>query len=376
MKTNFTNQILFGLGLIFICAYCNAQNGLEKITVEKYYVSNADDSIASIGVLPVGSVTYRIYVDMLPGYNFQMAYGDPNHTLSINTSTSFFNNEDRGSTNPTYSKANAAKNTVMLDSWLTVGAACIGNFGILKAEDNGIANVVNVDGVLANADTSVHIPLTTQDGFISVPGKTPGTFATVGDADSAISVFDATSQVGNSFILKNGSWYVAGGASGPDTATNKVLIAQLTTNGKLTFELNLQIGTPSGGVEIYVAKKPIFNTSYGVMEDSIPSLVYASPSTDTTSIKNISEKNVAVSIFPNPSNGYYTLNIQQTNSNSVNSNYYKVYDILGNLLLNKKIENSSVNFNERIDLSSYPNGMYFTEVSIDGSKKMIKLIKE
>ena len=377
MKTNFTKKILFGFGLIFISAFSKAQNGLEKIIVEKYYVSNAADSIGSIGVLPVGSVTYRVFVDMLPGYNFQMAYGNANHPLMIKTTTSFFNNEDRGSTNPTYTKSQAKNNSVMLDSWLSVGAACVGNFGILKSEDNGVANVVNADGILANPDTSAGIPLTTQDGMIAVTGRTPGTFGTIGQVDSAITVFDATSQEGNSFIINDGSWFVLGGAVGPDSATNKVLIAQLTTTGILTLQLNIQIGTPTGGVENYVASNPtLYN---GQMEITVPSLIDTLGKKDTTShsyIKPISATNNIISIFPNPSKGIYTLNIKQTNSNSVNSNYYKVYDIIGNVLLNKRIENSSINFNETIDLSSDPTGIYFAEVSINGEKKMVKLIKE
>jgi len=379
MKKLFTKNIIFGLGFIFIGSIASAQNGLEGIIVEKYYVSNAADSIASAaasaGSLNVGATTYRIFADMLPGYNFEMAYGNANHSLKINTTTSFYNNIDRGSTNPSYSKVNAAKNTVMLDSWLSVGAACAGNFGILKSEDNGVANIVNADGILTNADTAAGIPLTVQDGIISVTGKTPGTFGTVGDADSAIAVFDASSLIGNSFTIKNGAWYVAGGATGPDSATNKVLIAQLTTAGILSFELNLQIGTPTGGVQLYVAKKPVFNTSYGVMEDSIPGLSYTSPSAPS-SINSIENRNDIISIFPNPSTGMYTLNIKSDKFNSVNSNYYKIYDLTGNVLYNKRIENSTMDYSERIDLSSYTNGIYFTEISIDGLRKMIKLIKE
>ena len=60
-----------------IAGLVKAQNGLENITVEKYYVSNAADATGSIGVLPVGSVTYRIFADLLPGYKFQAAYGVP-----------------------------------------------------------------------------------------------------------------------------------------------------------------------------------------------------------------------------------------------------------------------------------------------------------
>lgn len=115
MKTIFT-KFLLCIGLFFILANANAQNGLQCVYVEKYYVSNVADSIGSVGILPVGSITYRVFADMLPGYKFQMAYGSPTHLLTINTTTSFFNNEDRGATNPTYTKAQAKNNTVMLDS--------------------------------------------------------------------------------------------------------------------------------------------------------------------------------------------------------------------------------------------------------------------
>src|SRR5262249_32747176 len=104
-----------------------SQPGLENVIVERYYVSNAADSAGSSGLLPVGSVTYRIFIDMLAGYKFQALYGvnTPGvHELRIATTTSFFNNEDYGGTSPTYTKTNAAKNTAMLDSWFSVGAAC------------------------------------------------------------------------------------------------------------------------------------------------------------------------------------------------------------------------------------------------------------
>ena len=40
---------------------------------------------------------------------------------------------------------------------------------------------------------------------------------------------------------------------------NRILIAQITTDGVFSFELNLQIGTPDGGTENYVARKPVGN---------------------------------------------------------------------------------------------------------------------
>jgi hypothetical protein len=131
-----------------------SQNGLENIIVEKYYISNENDATvnSSGGVLPIGSITYRIYVDMLPDYKLQAVYGVPGHEMRNATTTLFFNNEDRGATSPTYTKNKARGNTVMLDSWLSVGAACAGNFGVLKTEDDGVATNINSDGVLQNAD--------------------------------------------------------------------------------------------------------------------------------------------------------------------------------------------------------------------------------
>mgnify|MGYP000536479613 CR=1 FL=1 len=79
----------------------NAQQGLEGIIVEKYYVSNAADSVNAFDqlapyALHTGSITYRIYVDLLPGYRFQATYGNKNHPLIIKTSTNFFNKQKLG----------------------------------------------------------------------------------------------------------------------------------------------------------------------------------------------------------------------------------------------------------------------------------------
>jgi hypothetical protein len=346
---------------------------LDSVIVEKYYVSDANDSAASIGTLPVGSVTYRIYLDMQPSYKFQMAYGNANHPLTINTTTSFFNNEDRGAITPSYTKNQSKNNTVMLDSWLSAGAACVGTFGVLKSADDGVANVVNADGILANTNPAAGIPLTTQDGFLTVTGRTPGVFGTLG-IDSAISVFDAISQMGNSFTITNGAWYCLAGAMGPDTVSNKILIAQITTEGTFSFQLNIQIGTPSGGTENYVASNP---TMYnGQMEITIPSLTYTSVNIDTTSIQTQEINDDVITIYPNPSNGLYTLNIKSSNLKSQVNNYCKIYDIFGNIVMEKRIENFSLLLNDRIDLTPMAKGIYFAELSINGLKRMIRLIKD
>ena len=270
---------LLGLFLLFSGLFVQAQNGLESIHVERYYVSDANDALYSHPAIPVGSVTYRIYADMLPGYKVQSIYGSSVHSLLMNTTTYFFNQEDYGATIPTFSANNAKKNTVMLDSWLTTGGACNGWNGILKAEDNGVNNFVNsnVPPLLQNNAAQAGIPLTTQDGMIA--GTVPSTI-TLG-LDGIIEVFGDGSANGNTFLVTNGAWSCLSGAAGLDPITNKVLIAQITTDGIFHFELNIQIGTPSLGTENYVASNPT-----GV-ELTIPSLIqtlYPVPAPPTVSI--------------------------------------------------------------------------------------------
>ncbi len=262
--------LLAVLFLLHFCTFAQLDTiGLTSIIVEKYYVSDSADAAAAdadqlaaqnqTGTLPIGSVTYRIYADMLPGYKFQALYGIPSplHNLIVKTSTQFYNNSN-GDDAPNWSKTSEKNNVLMLDSWFSVGAASNGQVGVLKADDNGASNNVTVANnslkVLLNSDLSAGIPLTTQDGMMA---GSPQSVTFVGFSNE-LSVFTDGSTVGNLFTTDNGSIASLNGSSGGDTLhqSNKLLIGQFTTDGSFHFELNVQIGTPSGGTQNYVASNP------------------------------------------------------------------------------------------------------------------------
>ncbi len=252
----------------------SAQNGLENIIVEKYYVSDAGDTCMNSfgGKLPIGSTTYRIYVDLLPGYRFQAAYGTPTHELFIKTSTKFFNNEDVGQTYPNIiAYRTLKKNSVMLDSWLSVGAAGEESFGVMKVEDDTLETIIHQKTMLQNKNKKAGIPLTEKDGIkFSEIGLPRPTFFKV---DSAANEVFWNKTSGSLFKITNGAWACMGpGSVGLDSLnTNRVLIAQITTDGKLEFELNVQIGTPVKGVsQKYVARNPVGD------EILLPSLIFNS----------------------------------------------------------------------------------------------------
>lgn len=262
----------------------NAQNGLESVIVETYYVSDAKDTLENKigGKLPIGSTTYRIFVDMLPGYELHTVYGNKNHEMIITTTTSFFNNEDIGNViSNVIPRRKLKNNTVMLDSWLSVGAAGENMYGVMKEDDDSIETIILDGPCLKNLNPSAGIPLTKRDGLKASEKVARPTFFKI---DSIANIFNSQT-IGSRFSTKNGAWGCLGGAAGLDSlGKNKVLIAQLTTNGKLNFELNIQVGKPNEKPEKYVARNPIEN------EIQLPSLIFESKLPNTVTSRPIKNK--------------------------------------------------------------------------------------
>ena len=234
-----------------------AQDGLEGIILEKFYISTKEDNSKPelSGHLAPGSITYRIYVDLKPGYTFQAAYGTPNHELYIKSTNLFYNHVEYGAEYPnriplrTYSR-----NTSRLDSWLSVGGAGENQIGVLKTEDDTL-NVFKSSGAyLKNHSKKMGISLEVVDGMKEQYNLT---FPTFYQMDSTIKGLGTITNT-NTISTNNGAWASMGkGSQGVDSLSNKVLIAQLTTDGKLSYQLNLLIGTPDGKSEKYVAHNPI-----------------------------------------------------------------------------------------------------------------------
>jgi hypothetical protein len=255
-------KILLGLCLVFLSLVGKSQQGLEKLIVEKYYVSDANDAAAATaagGNLPVASVTWRIYADMAPDWFLVNVYGVPAHTLTMTTTTSFYNDVNNGSDIPGFNATKAKQSTSMIDSWISTGYGCNGYKGVLKTEDNGVGTFVNSSNpkVLQNNDAGLGIPLTTQDGLIS---GTISPTTIVGINTDAIG--DGT-VTGNKVFTDNGSWYSTSTTRTQGafpSGTNKVLIAQVTTDGIFHYELNVQVAKDLGGgnsvAESYVASNP------------------------------------------------------------------------------------------------------------------------
>jgi hypothetical protein len=427
------------LSSLFFSTPINAQ--LEKVIVETYYISDAKDSTNTIGgKLEAGSTTYRIYVDMKAGSKLSKIYGDVNHPIKIKSTTPFFNNSDRGvSFGKDMIVNRLTENTVALDTWLTVGQCTKSSsntyFGVLKTEDNngsiiGGSNndggsAVIAGGLLVNADPNAGIPLTTADGMdtlVNLPLNWGNNGILTAGVDYTIF---GSEQINTQFV----SYFAElsnSGVMGVDPLTNQVLIAQLTTKGTLSFELNLVITTANNKIIKYVANDSVMlegeklshylkypfslicncpnpeyleyslerdcdNTdscktiaTYGCMDTlacnydamanlNIQSLCCYPGLCNDRKLEVVCptiSNTFAFSLFPNPAQTQITIQISSGLTN--NAIRYSIYDAYGVLKFEKNLGTFSGIVNEQIDLSGITNGLYLVYVT-DGSTFESKL---
>lgn len=252
--------------IIFTFAFLvstHAQDVLKKVIVETYYVSDSNDAaVTTGGNLEPESKTYRIYIQMKPKCKLKALYGDQNHPMIIKSTANFFNNSDRDfSFGNQFSVSNLKENTVALDTWLTIGQTTKSGaktyFGIIKEQDRDgsiIGGMNNDEGILMNADPLAGIALTNADGMetsanVPINWINSGFIDLISGVDTTI--FGAT-NLRNEFkshqvILGNS------GVMGVDPENNTVLVAQLTTKGEISFELNVQIEDSTNIVTNYIA---------------------------------------------------------------------------------------------------------------------------
>ncbi len=72
----------------------------------------------------------------------------------------------------------------------------------------------------------------------------------------------------------------------------------------------------------------------------------------------------AISIYPNPSYGVFTIGLQTNKSIDI-----AVYDLTG-----KQVFIQKATTDRAIDLSSFAKGFYFAKISLDGQEVVKKLI--
>lgn len=194
-------------------------------------------------------VTYRIWVDLAPGYRMQVAYGDHRHDLEVSTTTEFVN-DLANSVKYAHLLPVAALNEGhgALDSWFTMGAGSAGHWAVpLHLDDDGSVLTCPPSSPLAkwkdrSRSLCVRYGLAAGDSVPAIINWrfVPGYLGAV--RGSVIHTMD-------------GAWAVLDGVSAP-TNDGHVLIAQLTTSGQLSYRLNIQVADANRVAIKYVHSDP------------------------------------------------------------------------------------------------------------------------
>lgn len=247
--------------LLTASGFSSSAQGLEKLFVETYYVADGDDEKSpDARGLKAGMVTYRIWVDMKEGYRLLSVYGAPDQPLRIETSTSFFNDTLFGEIEaPKIDPSQLGTNALLLDSYIALSGANRSGIAVLKTDDSdgstvkplvsGQDPILIERGALMNQNPEAGIPLRDADGLMD--GSVPALVVFGHDFTAFGKTLDQSKVE-----FENGAWAVFKGLKGPFPDKNYLLIAQLTTDGELSYEFNIQLSSPDGVTEYYVARNP------------------------------------------------------------------------------------------------------------------------
>ncbi|NJK87426.1 MAG: T9SS type A sorting domain-containing protein [Bacteroidales bacterium] len=389
-----------------IIEWGNHSTALDSIIVETYYISDADDATDEDGGhLPEGSVTYRVFADLKPGYSLISVFGvhggdgsSVGHELLFGTNSGFFNNADRGVTMGSgISSTSLNKNTVALDSWLTINYASKTHLGVLKSDDpdGSIIGGENNDGgseeieggLLKNNDERAGIPLTLADGLIE---GTSNPLNNVGFEDLETYFLDANTEGGSILSTYTGIYHQVGnGVKGP-TPENRILIGQFTVTGNdsLFLKLNLQMSIDSSLInssnssisEIrYVHATTLADTTDPVDSKNVffyerPDLLVIKktvPEKTINSVNSLSDRN-KISLFPNPASDFVNIKISENNVKECTIN---ISDVSGHVVLHHQTESFNGFKSEIIDISSLPKGFYMVNITVDGKSVVKRLVK-
>jgi hypothetical protein len=227
------------LALTLLASFPDASaQGLEGILVERYH----EMPVHAPGAPPL--VTYRIFLDLAPGHSLLTVFGEKDRNLYFRTTTRFFNDTVHGGGAGERIPADRLRQfPLALDSWLAFGFATSGH--------KAVPLHLDTDGSLLGAPDApdeaggYHAQLRSRDGLM--PARI---VPEVMKLDLATSFLERLS--GDLLETSVGAYGVMGSVKGA-TKENMVLIAQLTTDGELSYAINAAVRAPDGSIVKHLA---------------------------------------------------------------------------------------------------------------------------
>lgn len=408
MNMNRIFLIILSLAVPFLaCAQ------LEGLFVESYYVADANDaSFDSDTPIEEGSVTYRVFLKLAPGSSLLEIFGDENHPFRVESTQAFFNHR-YGVTYGYLARRADYEDTFALDTYLTLGQVAESStkrfFGVPKPQDRDGSFVWQVYN-----DTDTLVNLRPNDGidtlnlFVDDFQDYNGPSSNGNDTTIFGSHYVESVYASNSIILQ------CSGVHGVIRDSNYVMIAQLTTLGDISLQINAVIRTADGQDLRYVSTDTItapnmvfladlnyppacgctdpnyleYSPDYACLIDGscITPLVLGCTDTmacnyDTAANFNVQSlccypgfcqdrdleevcphikgESFDIDVFPNPAEQYATL---QVISGVEGDTEIDITNYNGTSVYSDRLINPPLNYSKRIDISSWSTGVYHVRV--------------
>jgi hypothetical protein len=210
--------------------------------------------------------------------------------------------------------------------------------------------------------------------FLSANGNSTGTFSNIGIEKTIGGIIENKKYKVSFFISKYSNLYgmdfsdfleiKIGGQNGIiiwDTMPTPTIDGQwVKWTGRYTPAIS-DIGAPF----IFKAKFDLdalhsIAIDGPIVVDSIPLV---------TEVANVNFDKINFQVYPNPTNNYFTIGIDNHKEKSYN---LEILNTIGQVVLNKEIINSA----EQVDLSGQPTGVYFVKLQSVNNTFIKKIIKQ
>ncbi|RMA57179.1 zinc-dependent metalloprotease [Ulvibacter antarcticus] len=230
--------------------------------------------------------------------------------------------------------------------------------------------------VIPSVTRFIRFRLTVRDNAAAGGSSSSDLAAVIVDGNSG--PFLVTSQTTNETWNANGSetitWDVAGTDAAPVDTPNVDIF--LSIDGGLTFPTVLATAVPNNGSAVISVPLAIDTNQARVMVKGNPNVFYQVNTTNFTISSVLAVSEVVfedLSIYPNPTNGNFSINFKPQSASDVN---IALYDVRGREIDTQVFENNGSTFSESMSYNGLNTGMYFVKISNNGQSQTVKLIIE
>ncbi|MCJ8165452.1 T9SS type A sorting domain-containing protein [Pontibacter sp. E15-1] len=86
---------------------------------------------------------------------------------------------------------------------------------------------------------------------------------------------------------------------------------------------------------------------------------------------NLASSDEKIAIYPNPSNGVFTISVANLDARKVD---LRIMNVIGNEILHETLVRTDAQFSKTIDLNRYAKGLYYVKLEADGYSTVRRVV--